>query len=681
MDCNLQSGLATQRATEFPWFGPECKFNWPQSNGPYVPYLREEDWTCDEMLDRLNDDTIVEVCSFLDVYSLLSMVKALAGVPYLRSVHKRLANLPVSLDTLKDEHLQAEVMAHLHRVTWHTSNMDSIQFFAYKYPGYHFSVGVDYNTGVGLEVIEKLPQQTTSIKLWLNESPLEYAAPKAWPSELRELTVTTAARSLVVSPPTSIRKLKIKSPSVVITNTMPNLTHLALKVNSVKTKGPICVRNLEISGWGKVEFTSIQRFVEQCQGVVRLVTDLPGLKYSDSVTDLSLTTNAVPRDPRITSLTLVRETVHPFDLPQLRKLTVMASDYRQLIVPASVTELTLSPSRTDKGIADIYTILTTQVVNPASIVALTLKGNHGTRSSLMMPTLKNWTALSVLTVEDFTMPYICVDAPALDTLTVNNCDLENICIMCSTIRKLELPNNDICHVPVLPDSVEYLDITYNPPLEKNLFIFAKRLATLIVSSNDWIERVYYNSARLRLADADWYSLEYFGPMNSGTISQLPCYMFDSFDSAPFIDGKWKYDAETTQVGQSVDVNSGYKEIRLPPAVEVVYLQFFSAYDIGQLMSVWCQAPRLKCLKMDFALSGNDFNQLWLPSSAINISLLYPPDDNDASSDVWLMFGDRPTSLEWLYVSNRRVRWETIGGRIAHPNLRFVNGQSVNLLDD
>ena len=104
----------------------------------------DQDATGKCMMDWLSDDMVVEVCSFLDVYSLLSMVKALRLVKGYQPLVKRLARVSVTFDPRRDGTLHAEVLANLKCITWYLGSrfMDYGEYLSHKYPGYHFAYTV-----------------------------------------------------------------------------------------------------------------------------------------------------------------------------------------------------------------------------------------------------------------------------------------------------------------------------------------------------------------------------------------------------------------------------------------------------------------------------------------------------------------------------------------------------------
>lgn len=659
-NAQLPSHLASMTLDDAPTPRSVCK---PRS---------ESERTAQNMFLKLDGDDFVEICSFLSVEDLLSVVKALEGAPQYASIYQRVASIEIFYNSLTHPYLQAEVMAHLRRVVWHTDSLQVAKFLAYKFPGYLFSVVVDL-LEVEFSSVNDLPPNTTQIDLKLRNKHLQVVAD--WPAQLRVLQVSSDMRQIRVEPPPELAKLNIAGTRVLIL-AVPDVDYLGVFADSVEIAGkPLKVKELELMG--KSSPSEAQAIVDRCRDLRVVKTRVGGLSYPESVRSFDFFVCQFPDDPRVNAVVLFNL---QYSLTNLRELTVLSDDLDGLAVPETVSRLTLIGLDSAGYTTNPITALR-GVKNPAGVTYLRLQGTRDEWPD-RMPLLKNWTALRTMVIQHLTIQEITLKAPLLEELVIEEAYLRELDVSgCPKLRLLLVPDNMLREVPAIPRALEYLCLAKNL-FEAPIFINSPNITTLLVQGNDKVKRVIYNSRRLHTANADWENLDYFGGVRSGKL-QLPQYILGS--GSPVFDmARYEFHPNTTKVTQRID--SMY-EMGFPPAVEVMNLTFI-LYDLLALAKLWRQAPNLRCLTVNFTKvkRAHDFNQVWLPLQLEYVSLKYLPTDptiytDEETPEAWLMFNSKTTRLEWLHVENRLVRWETLGGRLCHPNLKFVNGKDVKFLKD
>lgn len=627
------------------------------------------------MLEALNEDILGEVCKLLDLRSLMALVRALDGVPRYRALQQTAANTPVYFDATKEPYLQADVLKYLKKVDFHTYDLDQIQFFSKKLPGYLFSVEVNWYGGNEFSGIADLPSTTTAIKLEIDTLVDEFVPVKEWPSHLSSLLIESNAKLKVGSLPLSLRQLSIEAPTVSFEGSFPPLDSLELWVREpTPPHDTISTKELKVWKWGQYSVSSLTRFVQKCENVETFYTNVPDLEWPEEATHFGVVGDREPTDPRITDLTLVHARPS-FDLPNLTRLDLLATFFEGLYVPATVTWLRLK----ERGLDDesgLDEVLMSQIANVNSIKTLHLEGDS--LVSLCLPSLRKWTSLTTFSVRQFLMPTVVLDAPRLNSVTIYDCRLKDFELMCPELRVLKLTSNKLTSLPKLPDTVQVLAIPANA-FSGELTVLGKGITDLIVDSNR-VKLVRYDSKQLQLADATWGDLEYFGPIG-GEITTMPQYFVSSIESRTLGTGTRIYNDHTTEF--RLTMGRG-KQIKIPPATELLEINFLSFESLMLTTPTLSPISSLKYLGLSVYFDSTaKIRPVPLPRLAVFISIYFAYTDVSIPCDteeIWLSF-DGPTKLECLHVRRLNVRWETIGGKALHPNLSVVNGKPSNLLEE
>ncbi|CAN3357858.1 hypothetical protein DICA3_C15324 [Diutina catenulata] len=631
---------------------------------------------CTHLLVHLYDDIVTEICTYLDIYSVISMVKALTGAPHYQALKERIANINVFYDWREEKYFMADVMAYLNKVTWHSDDLNQIKFIAYKFPGYSISTGVNLFEVNEIESIDDLPDSTTTIQLKFSVRISSVVKLQQWPSSLQELRIWSNTSDLILSLPPTLRKIVVDSPAVTFESKIPPLAYLELHATSIKveTSEPILVKKLSVWGQGGYDLINLNQFVSQCRGVKYFRTDVFGLEYPSSTQEIGVYSDCVPRDDRVTDFTLVQG-IPDFKLRNLKRLAVSLNGFRGLLIPPSVSVLELNDLSPTKFSPGTGTVLAAGVVRPDRITSLTLISEFGL--PLNIPSLQKWGSLNSLKVKNYSMPYSKLDAPQLESVKIKSCHLVELELYSPVLRRLILRNNNLQTLHDLGPTVEYLDISSNNICREEITVPGEGLHTLIVDNNP-IQSVRYVSTRLKFAQADWGRLKYFGPVHGNT-TQLPQYVITDMNSK-ILAKDCAFDREMTQIYLEISTDG---HISMPSSLEAFCLFSIDASYLSNLAPLWPQTPNLKYFIFDVFYKPFDDVELHLPSSAVYISLSFQniePMVRFSLDDIRLVF-DGPTKLEWLFVSNRRIRWATIGGRSTHPNLKVVNNKPVELFED
>lgn len=637
----------------------------------------DQDATGKCMMDWLSDDMVVEVCSFLDVYSLLSMVKALRLVKGYQPLVKRLARVSVTFDPRRDGTLHAEVLANLKCITWYLGSrfMDYGEYLSHKYPGYHFAYTVD-----GLAILDELPSATTELRVYSRNEPItSFSRPgMRWPCQLRKLVISGKFGPLHLSPPESLQFLAVRdtegSGEVIINGPIPNLTTLSLGVHSFEITGdePLAVKKLKLWRTGHSIPDGLLKLILRCTALTHLSTDYMGLECPSTVQELHLLTETVPNDDRVTWLTLAVPC--EIKLPALTVLTVELFDLINLVVPATVTRLTLI----SRALEVRNTLHGKRITNVPGINTLTLIKKGLYEDQLHIPSLKKWAALESITIDGFDMHCPCIDAPKVSSVVLTECSLQDIHFDCDHLQFVTFSRCELMSSLALPDTVESLDLADSIFRSKTVFVYAQSLSRLNATSLGNVQ-VYYNSTRLEFAGAHWQDLRYFGPMEGNSISQFPRYELANQDFSCPRYGDWHFPEDTMYIRRKINKE---RSVILPPATTFAHFSFLGVPRVA-FSQLWSQVPDLRYLKIEFS---SLIETLCLPLLVKYLSLYLPHSLIESCFEV--TFDSYPTALEWLYIGcsdlgtpETGTRWldlDSIGGCALHPNLRFINSKPVNI---
>lgn len=649
---------------------------WGQQARHYLE-LQHEFSRCKHLLDRLDNDALVEVCSFLDVESLISMVKALDH-PRLRHTHDRIASVSVNFDPVADFHLQVDVMLHLRRVRWKTSDVSFMHLLKERFPLYEVICTIGELSPMKEEIF--LPNVTEIHQRldFLHETITH------WPPYLRVLSIVTEMTLITVSLPQTLTKFSIEANNVHISSAIPRLKLLRVYARDLKTAfdGPIHVKRADLQ---LESDEKLQQLVNRLNDLHTLFIISGQVTVPASVQRFEYGGLYWPRDPRLTDLKWFgNEPLHA--LPNLENIHVIAMESERLHIEAPNVQ-TMLVYYADPEI----TCMVPELSQPSRLTSLTIRGNTSELNSISLASLKSFVALETFLAQDISIGLIDLDAPKLSSVTIRDCKLKQFLVLPnSRIKELVLASNILESLPSLPDTLETLELSDNSDLlDGHVEIYAVGLRKLNLHDT-LVKSVYYNSKRLQFVCAEWDGLHTFRqidlllPPNLRLSGWTPeADMLDLMDS---FDPKWKWGENMYTSGwqDGLKLTAAavrvYKQLPVLPVLQstvVLHITSVALVEKINWVHTWAQVPKLKFLTIDFRHVNTRSlpNTLILPPQLLYVKLIYPDEDDEDDEDeptVQVSFTSTPTSLVGITVMNREDPEGKLMDLQAHPNLKHVH---------
>lgn len=537
----------------------------------------------------LSDDVILIIATYLNIQSLIELVKAFDGLPQYGLLHGKLSRVPIKFDVTKHSAYKADVFVNLKSVVWKTeylSNLDeaSFKFLSLEFPGYMFAKELRLDE---INELHSLPDSIVKLTMNLDEHTREFASPNRWPRCLRKLKIEVYSElHLLCKPPNTLKELTFSNGTVFLDAPGLDLSYLNLgSLECFTTSTPIRVSHLEVPAGKYGELNTkdwVMAFVNSCQGLRRVTDGDLEFEVPDAIHEKAVTTEEWKADLGSRMLSADHHFIghHNEPTPKLKSLKDQELMYDGIVVPPSVTELELSGYELSPE--DFFGVT---VKNPAGILSLTTCASVDNCDEVSYPSLENWTALKDLKIADAIIPKICIDEPNVECLSLTQCGVEHLQFkMGSFLRKVDLHRNAFeDRLPEFPDTVEWLNIE-DCDLPPVVSLNARGLVELFIDGNE-IDELYFNTTHLRFVDN--LNMKFIGPMGSLGTSYLPPYLLKWLGDKMT---DFEFHPRTTQLTLRLDSQRKYD---LPRGLVGIELELDSGYDLNSLSELWAQTPLLR----------------------------------------------------------------------------------------